>query len=85
MVDAKPEVCTAYGATVVAWGGGPTDESQVDMWRERIRKAREMGIRYACSNAWMLTATAEILAMDPGLRQAVCVDPYLNPIVPPWL
>ena len=85
MVDAKPEICAAYGATAVAWGGGPADESQVEMWKERIKKAREMGIRYACSNAWMLTATAETLAKDPGLRQAICLDPYLNPIIPPWL
>jgi hypothetical protein len=85
MSDAKLEVYKAYGATVVAWGGGPVDESQIDMSKDRIRKSREIGVRHACSNAWMLTATTETLAMDLGLRQAICMDPYLNPIIPPWL
>ncbi len=85
MNDAEPEVYNAYGATVVAWGGGPTDDNQVDMWAKRIQSDREKGVRHACSNAWMLTATAETLAKDPGLRQAICLDPFLDPIVPPWL
>ena len=85
MNQGEPDIYEAYGATVVAWGGGPDNENQINEWRQRIQKTREMGIRYSCSNAWMLTATAEALVKDPGLRQAVCVDINYNPIIPPWL
>ncbi len=82
--EAEPESYGAYGTTVVAWGGGPRSANEVDDWKKRFKKARKLGIRY-CSNIWMLTATSEILAADPSLRQAVCLDVNNHPIVPPWL
>jgi len=85
MAGAELEVYKLYGATVVAWGGGPKDEEEVDKWKERIRQIHEMGIRYICSNAWMLTATCKALAEDPGLRKAVCVNIKGEPIIVPWL
>lgn len=81
----EPWIWQTYGAIEVAWGGGPRDEGQVDEWKERIQKARQMRIRYSCSNAWMLSARAEVLAEDPGLRQAVCLDFNYNRIIPRWI
>jgi hypothetical protein len=75
MYPADPEIYKVYRATWVAWGGASPD---------KVREAQDMGIHYAAST-WALTAGAENLHKRSDLRDAVCKDILLEPIVVPWL
>ena len=75
MYPADPEIYRIYKATWVAWG---------DVSPERVREAQAMGIHYAAS-MWALTAGAENLHKRGDLRDAVCKDILLEPMIVPWL
>jgi hypothetical protein len=74
MYTADPEIYKAYKATWVAWGGASP---------ESVRKAQALGIHYAAS-MWTLTAGAENLHKRADLREAVCKDILLGPVIVPW-
>lgn len=75
MYTADPEIYKAYNATWVAWGGASP---------ERVKEAQAMGIHYAAS-MWLLTAGAENIHKRSDLRDAVCKNILLEPIMVPWL
>lgn len=75
MYPASPEIYKIYEATWVAWGGASP---------ERVKDAQALGIHYAAS-MWTLTAGAENLHKRRELREAVCKDILLEPIIVPWL
>ena len=87
MYTPSVDVARRYGATVVAWGGGPDgpDPDSLDRFRRQtLDPLRAEGIHYATS-MWCLTAGAKSLHENAELREAVCRDLDGNPIAVPWL
>ena len=74
MYTTTPDIYGVYEATWVAWGGASS---------ESVKAAQAIGIHYAAS-MWTLTAGAENLHKRADLREAVCRDILLEPIIVPW-
>jgi len=76
MYSAGADVYRAYGATVLAWGGTPTEES--------LAAAREAGVVYFGS-VGMVTEFARFIDEFPDYEAAICLDVEGNRLQVPWL
>ncbi|MDH7571559.1 MAG: hypothetical protein QHJ73_18435, partial [Armatimonadota bacterium] len=82
----SPDVYRAYGATMVSWGGtaGSDDERAVAAFRQRVKEAHDLGIRY-CAGLAFRTAFARMIDFDPNFMESVCRTLDGEPIRVPWL
>jgi hypothetical protein len=86
MGASSPELYEQYGTTVVSWGGRPWGDAD---WAfkhhfDRVRAAREMGIKYLPGAAFR-TASAHMIDHDPDFMDSVCRSLEGEPITVPWL
>jgi Beta-galactosidase len=76
MYQAGADVYRQYGATVLAWGGKPTEAS--------LAAGREAGVRMFGS-VGMVTEFARFIDEFPDYEKAICLDAEGNRLKVPWL
>ena len=80
-------ITTAYGGTVISWGGRPWADTKkaLDAHATRVQAARALGVRYLPAAAFR-TAFKRMIDFDPDhFMDSVCRTLDGEPILVPWL